>query len=184
MTPAKYNQINELLSDYSTIFAGLEGAEAEIKKVQLAAAAGLLPTHAELKVKLTDLETKLKALSDEHYAELFPDTEKARTHNTPFGALQYRKSSSLEFKDGEKVLLKMKLACQAEAERVRNTSEPPRFTWDQVVRTKEEPNLDAMSDFDDATLAMFGITREHKDNFKISPFDMKSDKPAKKKGAA
>ncbi len=183
MTPAKYNQINELLAEFSKISAGLEGAEAEIKKVQLAAAAGLLPTHAELKVKLSDLETKLKALADEHYTELFPASEEKRTHNTPFGALQYRKSSSLEFKDEEKVMLKMRLACNNEYERARQGGEEPRFKWGQIVRTSEAPNLEALSEFDDATLSLFGITREHKDNFKISPFDMKSDKPAKKKAA-
>lgn len=179
MTPAKYNHINELLAEYSSVSAALEGAEAQIKKIQLSAASGLLPEHAGLKVKLTDIEAKLRTLADENYGDLFPAAEEKRTHNTPFGSLKYHKSSSLDFKDVEKVLLKMRLACNAEEVRVRNTTELPRFTWDQIVRTHEEPNLAALGDFDEATLALFGITREQDDNFKIVPFDMKSDKPAK-----
>lgn len=185
MNATQYNRINELLSEYSTLASAFDLAEAEIKILQLAAAKELLPKHAELKIKLADLEEKLRALADAFYAELFPEADEKRTHATPFGSLKYHKSSSLEFDDEEKVLLKIKLACDRELQRVRNLTEPPRFTEAQLVRTFEEPNRDALGDLDDATLALFGITRVKKDNFKIVPFSMKTDRPAKaKKGKA
>src|SRR5207249_1718914 len=138
--------------------------------------------HAELKVKLTELEQQLRKISDAHYDELFPGApgEEKRSHKTPFGEIKFHRSSSLEFDDEEKVLLKIKLACERESARVRNLSEPPRFSLEQLVRTREEPNLLGMDGLDDATLALFGVTRQTKDNFKVVPFAMKSDKVAGK----
>ena len=179
MNAAQYNKLNELLSEFSTVAAMLEAAEGEIKIVQLVAAGELLPKHAELQVRLTGIEAELRKLSDAHYDELFPEAKK-RSHETPFGTVKYHKSSSLEYDDEEKVLLKIKAACQAEAARVRNLNEAPRFTEDMLIRRTEAPNLDAMGGFDDLTLAAMGIERRHKDNFSVKPFDMKTDKPAKR----
>lgn len=178
MTATQYNRLNELLSEFSTLNAALEQAEGEIKIVQLAAATELLPKHAELKIRLTTLEEELRKLSDAHYDELFPEAKK-RSHKTPFGEVKYHKSSSLEFADEEKVLLKIKAACLQEASHASRTSHPPRFTEDQLVRKHEEPNLDSLAGFDDATLALFGVTRARKDNFSIKPFAMRTDKPGK-----
>lgn len=183
MTSAQYNQLNELLSEYSAVSAAIEVAEGEIKTVQLAAARDLLPKHAEAQIKLTNLEAALRKFSDDHYADLF-GTEEKRTHQTPFGGVKYHKSASLEFDDAEKVLLKIKLVCAQEAERaIREADHMPRFRAGDLIRTHEEPNLLAMDSMDDATLAIFGVTRKAKDNFKVVPFDMKSDKPAKAKKA-
>ena len=179
MNATQYNKLNELLSEFSTVNALLEAAEGEIKVVQLASAAELLPKHAELQIRLTNIESELKKLSDAHYEELFPEAKK-RSHETPFGTVKYHKSSSLEFDDEEKVLLKIKAACAQEAQRVRNLNEPPRFTEDMLIRRSEAPNLDAMGGFDDVTLAMMGIERKRKDNFSVKPFTMKTDKPAKR----
>lgn len=181
MNATQYNKFNELLSEFSTIQAAIEKAEATIKTVQLTAAASLLPEHAALKIQLTDLESTLRKFSEEHYPALFDGDEK-RTHQTPFGAVKFVKSSSLEYDDAEKVLLKIDRACEQESSRVRNTTEPMRFNRPQLVRTYTEPNLEAMQTLDDATLALFGITRVHKENFSIKPFEMKSDKPTKTNG--
>lgn len=180
MKACEYNKLNKLLAEFSTVAAALESAEGEIKVVQLAAAAELLPKHAELKVKLTAIEAELRKLSDAHYDELFPEAKK-RSHTTPFGTIKYHKSSSLEYDDEEKVLLKIKAACQAEAMRVRNLNEPPRFTADMLIRRTEAPNLDALGTLDDLTLAAMGVERVRKDNFSVKPFDMRSDKPQKAK---
>jgi hypothetical protein len=180
MTTPDYAKINQLLSEFSQISAALEHAEAEIKTVQLAAAHELLPKHADLKMRHAALEAELRKLADRHYDELFPAADDKRTHATPFGSLKYRKSSSIEIADPEIVLLKIESACAKELDRVRNMNEPPRFTHDQLVRTYEEPNLQALSELDDATLALLGCIRKQEDNFKIVPFQMKSDKPAKK----
>ncbi len=179
MNADQYNRINKLLSEFSTITAALEAAEAEIKTVQLAAAKELLPKHAAAKVALSNLETELREFADEHYTELFPD-DKKRTHSTPFGGIQYRKSSSLEFDDEEKVLLKIRAACDQEAALAVRAHQDPRFTPSQLIRQRSEPNLEALAEFDEITLALFGIQRVHKDTFKVVPFDMASDKPAKK----
>lgn len=179
MNADQYNAINTLLSKYSELSAALESAEAEIKTVQLAAARDLLPKHAAAKVALGELEGALRKLSDRHYTELFPDEK--RTHKTPFGAIEYRKSSSLEVEDEEKSILKIKVACTEELAR-RSEGRPPCFTEDQLIRTREELNLEALAQLDDTTLAMFGIVRVCKDNFKLSPFAMKTDKPARKPG--
>lgn len=183
MNATQYNRLNELLSEFSTVSALLESAEGEIKIVQLAAAGELLPKHAELQVRLTNIEAELKKLSDAHYEELFPEARK-RSHETPFGTVKYHKSASLEYDDEEKVLLKIKAACAAELQRVRNLDEPPRFTEDQLIRKTEAPNLDAMGGFDDVTLAMLGIERVRKDNFTVKPFAMKTDKPTKRGNVA
>jgi hypothetical protein len=184
MNAQQYNKLNELLSEYSQISAALEAVEGEIKTVQLAAAHELLPRHAQLKIRTGDLESLLRAFADAHYDELFPAADDKRTHATPFGSVKYRKSTSIEIADAELALLKIKLACAKELDRVRNLGEPPRFTQDQLVRTYEEPNLEALRELDDATLALMGCVRKHEDNFKIVPFQMKSDKPAKANGKA
>jgi phage host-nuclease inhibitor protein Gam len=181
MNAQQYNKLNEYLAEFSRISAAFESAEAEIKTLQLAAAQQLLPKHAELKVALTDLESQLHKFADAHYDELFSAADDKRTHATPFGSVKYRKSASIEFTDPEMVLLKIELACTKEQDRVRNLSEPPRFTKDQLVRAYEEPNLQALAELDDATLALFGCIRKHEDNFKVVPFAMKSDKPARAK---
>ena len=179
MNATQYNKLNELLSEFSTVSALLESAEGEIKIVQLAAAGELLPKHAELKIRLTSIEAELRKLSDAHYDELFPE-DKKRSHKTPFGEVKFHKSSSLEYADEEKVLLKIKAACAREAERCISRDDLPRFTEDQLIRKTEVPNLASMDSFDDATLALFGVVREHKDNFSVKPFAMKTDKPSKK----
>ncbi len=181
MTAQQYNRLNELLAEYSRIDAALEAAEAEIKKVQLDAASELLPEHAQLKVTLTDLETALRKLSEEHYVELFAAND-SRTHKTPFGGVKFHKSSSIECDDDEMALLKVEVACAKEAERARLANEQPRFVLSQLVRTHQELNLEALAGFDDATLVLFGVRREASENFKVLPFDMRTDKPKKVNG--
>ena len=58
MTATEYNKLNDLLSQFSTLTAALEGSEAEIKTVQLAAAHVLLPKHAAAKVALANLKAE------------------------------------------------------------------------------------------------------------------------------
>ena len=126
----------------------------------------MLPKHAAAKVALSSIEATLRSLSDEHYGELFP-TEK-RTHKTPFGSLEYRKSSALEVEDEEKSILKIEARFEAD--------------MNSLIRTRKELNLEALAELDDRTLAIVGITRKHKDNFKVVPFTLTADKPAKKAG--
>ncbi len=178
MKPEQYAHINKLISRYSEICAQIEEAEASIKRCQLDSAQELLPTHAQLKVQQTAVEEELRGLTAAHHRELFPEEDK-RNHKTPFGTLQFHRSSSLEFDDEEKVLLKIKLACQKEADHAQRTGAAARFTQEQLIRTKEMPNLEVIGTFDGPTIALFGITREEKDNFKVVPFTMKADKPAK-----
>jgi hypothetical protein len=178
MTSSQYNRINELLQEHSTVTTALEHAEASIKAIQLESAKALLPEHAALQVRLTDLEAELRKLSEQFYAELFPEDGK-RTHSTPFGSLQYRKSTTLDFDDEEKCILRAKVAASKEADLAITQNRSPRFIIDQILRTREELNLEAIASLDDSSLAQFGITRIHKDNFKVIPFEMKSDKPKK-----
>lgn len=180
MNAQQYNRLNELLSEFSTLDAAFELAEAEIKTLQLAAAKELLPRHAELKIKMADMEAQLHKLADAHYAALFLADER-RTHNTPFGGLKYLRSTNLEVADEEKSILKIKVL--ATEELARESSIPnyrPKFTAAQFIRTREELDLEALAKCDDATLATFGLKRVHKDNFAVVPFKMQSDRPAKK----
>ena len=181
MTAKEYNRLNELLAEYSLVSAAIERDEAEIKTAQLQAGTELIPQHAERKVKLTSIEAELRALSDACYADLFPGDpgDEKRTHKTPFGELAYHKSTSLEFDDAEKTLLKVKVACHVEEARAKTAGVTPRFTAAQLIRTREEINLDAMKSLDPVTLALFDVRREQHDNFKVKPFTMKSDRPAK-----
>jgi hypothetical protein len=180
MTAAEYNTINELVSQFSALNAALEGAEAEIKTVQLAAAQPLLPKHAAAKIALADLEAKLRKLADDHYGELFPKDK--REHKTPFGALKYTKSASLEYDDEEVVCLRIHKACDEEEAVALKDKRSPLFTADQLLRTRIAPNLEALESQPDGMLTIFGIRRMAKDNFKVVPFEMKTSKPAKKKG--
>ena len=144
MNADQYNNINSLLSQYSSLSAALEIAEAEIKTVQLEAAKDLLPKHAAAKIALADLETTLRKLSDRHYTELFP--EEKRSHKTPFGEIQYRKSSSLAVADEEKAILKIKLACQDELARESAEGKAPRFTLDAgVLYDTSKPHIEPTS---------------------------------------
>jgi hypothetical protein len=178
MNATQYNRLNELLSQFSTLTAALEGAEAEIKTVQLAAAQELLPKHAAAKVGLASIEGLIRKLCDEFYEELFP-AEK-RSHKTPFGEVMYRKSSSLEFDDEEQVVLRIDQACEEEEARALAEKRAPLFTVAEMLRTKVEPNLEGLESLTDAALHLFGLKREHKDNFAVKPFAMKTDKPIKK----
>lgn len=179
MNQSQYNRINELLAEHSTVSAALERAEAAIKTVQLEAAKELLPEHAQLKVKLTDLETELRKLSDANYDALFG--AKTRSHQTPFGGLKYHKSSSLETEDEEKAILKIKLDCTLEADSAKAERRVPLYTTADYIRTKESLNLEALESVPAAILARWGIVRVEKDNFKVLPFDMRTDSPRKTK---
>lgn len=183
MNATQYNRVNELLSEFSALTAAVEAAEAEIKTVQLAAAAELLPKHAAAKVRLANTEEVLRKLCDELYSELFPGEK--RSHKTPFGEVQYRKSTSLEFDSEEEIVLRIDAACDAEEAYALKEKRAPMFTAKQILRTRVEPNLEALEGVDDSVLHLFGIKRERKDNFKVVPFAMKTDKPSTKgKGKA
>lgn len=179
MTALEYSKLNDRLSQYSTLFAALEAAEAEIKTIQLAAAGELLPKHAEAKIKLANLEAELRVISDGFYAELFPENKK-RTHQTPFGGIRYHKSTTLEFDDEEKSVLKIHRDCEEEEARAAHDRRPALFTSDQLLRTKVTLNLEALEALPDAQLAAWDIRREKKDNFKVLPFAMQTDSPARK----
>jgi Bacteriophage Mu Gam like protein len=177
MTPAQYNKINDLLVSFSAISAAVEGAEAEIKTVQLAAARELLPKYAAAKVGLGNIEAELRSLAEQFYGELFPTD--ARTHATPFGSLKFKKSSSIEFDDEEKVILRIERESDRELENCEREATAPRFTSAGLLRTKVHLNLEALAELDDKTLALFGVRRQVTDNFKVTPPTVKTDRPKK-----
>lgn len=179
MKPEQYNKLNTLIADYSAKTAELEKVEAGIKSIQLDVTRPVLDAHTRLKSELTDIEAKLREIADANYDALFPESTK-RSHKTPFGALSYHKSTSLDFDDPEKVVLKIEAACEKELKRAKDAKEAPLFTAQQLVRVHCEPNIEGLELLDDKTLAAFGVARVHKDNFKVKPFEMKTDKPAKK----
>ena len=185
MNASQYNKINELLADFSTASTALERAEANIKTVQLEAAKTLLPEYAQLKIKVSELEAAIHKLCEEHNASLFPDPDK-RSHKTPFGEVKYHRSSSLEFDDTETVVLKIQVACAREEKEAAKQNRVPRFIESQLLHVHFEPNLEVLTTMDDSTISLFGIHRETKDNFKVTPFALKTDKPGKaaKKEAA
>jgi hypothetical protein len=176
MNANTYNKINELISEYSKVIAELEQAEATIKTRQLQAAEALLPDHAGLKIRLEEVERQLHRLAAAHYDELFAENEK-RNHKTPFGELTFRRASSIEFDDREKVLLKIKLESAREADAALREKRAPRFTENLFIRTHEEPNLEVLAGLDDSLLARFGFQRVQQDHFRVKPFGMKSDRP-------
>jgi len=178
MNSNQYNKINELLSEFSAASIALESAEANIKAVQLTAADPLLPEYAQLKMRVADIEQTLREICDQHYEALFPN-DKKRSHKTPFGEVKYHKSSALELDDVEKVILKIHLFGKAEEEQALKEKRMPRFTVANLLRKIEEPNLEALGNLDNATLSIFGVVREEKDNFKITPFALKTDKPSR-----
>jgi hypothetical protein len=178
MTATEYNKLNDLLSQFSTLTAALEGAEAEIKTVQLAAAQELLPKHAAAKVALANLESQIRKLSDTLYVELFP------AHKTPFGEIAYTKSTTLDFDDPDEVSLRIDRAGDEEEAYAASEKRAPLFTAKQLLRVKVTPNIEALETLPDGILHLFGVRRVHTDNFKIKPFAMKTDKPAKKPAAA
>ena len=182
MTATEYNKLNDLLSQFSTLTAALEGAEAEIKTVQLAAAQELLPKHAAAKVALANLESQIRKLSDTIYVELFPADK--RSHKTPFGEIAYTKSTTLDFDDPDEVSLRIDRAGDEEEAYAASEKRAPLFTAKQLLRVKVTPNIEALETLPDGILHLFGVRRVHTDNFKIKPFAMKTDKPAKKPAAA
>ena len=181
MTPAKYNDLNELLAEYSELNAELSIVEAEVNTSQITAARPLLPKHAQTKGRLSELEAKLREIAVAN-PELFPDEK--RTHNTPFGAISFRKSTSLAIDDEEKTILKIKVACQKEEGRAQRAGVPPRFTEETLLRKCEEPNLEALENLTDADLALFGVARKTEEKFSVKPLEVKADKLLKKIPAA
>ena len=173
MTPTKYNNLNELLAEYSELTAELSAIEAEVNKSQITAARPLLPQHANTKARLSDLESKLREIAIA-FPELFPDDK--RTHQTPFGSISFRSSTALDFDDEEKVMLKIKVACVKEARRSSLAGDAPAFTEETLLRTRQEPALEALEKLDDTQLALFGITRKKTDKFAVKPLEVKADK--------
>lgn len=183
MKAKEYGEINKLVSQYSKISNALETVEAKIKERQLRAANSTMPQYAGLKTRLGEIEAELRKLADENYDELFPE-EKKRSHKTPFGSLSYRKTSHLDFEDEAQTVLRIEAACEAELIRAKAADEDPLFRATELVRVRCAPNIEALELLGGETLRQFGITRVQEDNFKVKPFDMKTDKPGKKEEVA
>jgi hypothetical protein len=183
MTPTKYNQLNELLAEFSQLSAELSIIEAEVNDSQIEAARPLLPRHANATARLGEIETKLRAIAVEN-PELFPEDKK--THQTPFGAISFRTSKHLKVEDEEKTVLLIKVACGKEATRAARAGEAPRFTEETLLRTIQKPDLEALEKLDDALLAMFQVERKTDEKFAVKPLAVKADKLIKadaKRGA-
>jgi hypothetical protein len=180
MTPTRYNNLNELLAEYSQLSAQLAAIESDVNLQTLAAVKPLLPQHAETTARIAEIEGKLREIAVAN-PELFPEDK--RTHTTPFGAIAFRKTTSLDFDDEEKVILKIKVACAKELQRSERFNAVPRFTEEQLLRTRQEPNLEALEKLDDAELTGFGIARKTEEKFTVKPLEVKADKLAKKSKA-
>jgi hypothetical protein len=177
MTPTKYNNMNELLAEFSELNARLAIIEAEVNRSQIEAARPLLPDHANTKARLSDIEAKLRTIAVEN-PELFPEPKK--THQTPFGAISFRRSTHLDIDDEEKTILKIKVICTKESRRASLAGEPPRFSEETLLRTRQEPDLEALEKFDDAQLLLFDIVRKTDEKFTVKPLEVKADKLVKK----
>jgi hypothetical protein len=177
MTPKKYNELNEMLAEYSELSAQLASIEAVVNKKSLDAARTLLPQHSETKARIGDIEAKLRVMAVEN-PELFTDDKK--THQTPFGSVAFRTSTYLDVDDEEKVVLKIKAACQKELKRASALNVVPRFTEEMLLRKIEQPNLEALEQFDDADLSTFGVVRKTEEKFSVKPLEVKADKLSKK----
>ena len=178
MTPVDYNNMNELLAEYSQLAARLATIEASVNSSQIAAAKPMLPDHANTKARLGEIEAKLRDIASKN-PDLFPDDK--RSHNTPFGSIAFRRSTFLDVDDDtEKVVLKIKLACQKEAQRAARANMPPLFTEETLLRKHEEPDLEALEKLSDADLRMFGIERKESEKFSVKPLEVKTDKLLKK----
>lgn len=176
MSPTKYNLLNELLAEYSELSAHLSTIEAEVNQSQLTAARPLLPEHANTTARLGEIETKLRTIAVEN-PELFPEPK--RTHQTPFGAISFRASTHLEVADEDKSLLAVKLLCRRELKRASLAGDPPRFTEETLIRTREELNLEALESLNEAELLMLGIERKADEKFSVKPLEVKADKLVK-----
>ncbi len=178
MTPTAYNNLNELLAEYSQLAATLVTIEAAVNKSQIAAARPMLPDHANTKARISEIEDKLRKIAGEH-PELFPEDK--RSHNTPFGSISFRRSTYLDVDDDtEKVVLRIKVACQKEASRAARAGETPHFTEDSLLRKIEEPNLESLEKLSDGLLLALGIERKQSEKFSVKPLEVKTDKLLKK----
>lgn len=179
MTPNKYNDLNELLAEFSELCTTLATIEAEVNLSQITAARPLLPDHANTTARIGEIEDRLRKIAQDN-PELFPEPK--RTHQTPFGSIAFRKSKRLEIrdKDEEKAILKVKVACSKELKRAELKNEPPRFTEETLLRKREELNLEALETFEDAELPQFGVDRVEEEKFSAKPLQVKADKLAKK----
>jgi hypothetical protein len=173
MTTEQYTNFCNLLSTFSAKSAALKTSEAAIELAHVNAADSLQPEFARAKTELASDEEKLKEMCVKFSAELFPDGK--CSHATPFGTVKLTTSTGLDFTDEEKLLLLIRVRCLEDA-----VSKTPRgFNIEQLIRTQEAPNLEALERLDDATLSLFGITRRTTKSLKIVPVTVKADKPAK-----
>lgn len=178
MTPKKYNELNELLAEYSKLSADLAATESKVNKASVKAAEPLLPEYAETKAMIAEIEGRLFKMATEN-PELFSDDKK--THSTPFGSVSFRSTSSLQIESVDEALQRIRLACQAEELRAMKAKEPPRYTEALLIRLKEVPNIEALERLTDVELKMvFGITRKTEEKFTVKPLEVKTDKLLKK----
>ncbi|MDR0585367.1 MAG: host-nuclease inhibitor Gam family protein [Treponema sp.] len=136
-------EANLVLKEIGLLESELEGIDAEAHR-QITEIKSIAEKDGKpLRKRVADLAALLGAYAEYNKEELFKDR---KTVDLSFGAFGYRKSTSISVKKTTVELLK-------------------KLNLIQYVRSKEEPDKEAMAALDDETLSQVDAVRKVKDDF-------------------
>lgn len=145
-----------LLAVFSEGSARLKAMEGEMNSLLLDLIDDKKDEYAELQQAVTEAETALEVIARKH-PEWF--TEK-RSIKTPFGAVKFSRSTSLEIKNEElSIALVRSLLISGSAE--------PEVGEATYIRQVEKLDIEALEKLDDGVLKELKIKRVSKDNFAV-----------------
>jgi phage host-nuclease inhibitor protein Gam len=159
----QYKELVDLLALFSAASTQIAELQARADKALLATVDHERPEFALLTSTVEEAEKNIRKLASQH-----PEWADGRTIKTPYGQVQFRRSSKLVAASPE---------ASIELIRVKLKDRDPR----EFIRTVEELDLEALAGLEDALLAKVGIRRETVDSITIKPAKVDLGKIAGKK---
>ncbi|MDR0443237.1 MAG: host-nuclease inhibitor Gam family protein [Treponema sp.] len=137
------DQANMVLKEIGLLERELEGIDNEAHKQIAEIKEDAAKQGGVIRKRIVDASARIGAYADYNRDELFKDRKSVQLS---FGSFGYRKSTSISVKKTTLELLK-------------------KLQLIKCIRTKEEPDKEAMADLDDDTLAQVDSVRKIKDDF-------------------
>jgi hypothetical protein len=163
---SEYKALIDLLAVFSEASVRLSELQARADAALLETVDGERKEFAELSTALEETDKAIKDLATKH-----PEWADGRTIKTPYGTVRFTRTTKLKVPSPEATvaLIRSKI----------KDHDPTEF-----IRTREEPDLEALDRLDDSILAKVGIIRETTDSVSIKPAKVDLGKTGDKKGKA
>jgi Bacteriophage Mu Gam like protein len=154
-----YQRLVTALERFSRASAAASGVQALVDTALMGLIEKHRDAHAELASAATAAEEEVKGIARAH-----PEWADGRTIKTPFGSVQFRRTSKLVVRDEEATLRKI------EENKIELAPE-------EFIRVEKHPNLEALEALDDGQLRKLGVVRETSDAIVVKPAKVELGKP-------